>query len=544
MNNKRTTSNKRWILRDETIAILLACLTAILLVVTASDIGLTIDEPAYIAGAHSYAGWFYILFKDPPRALETSTIDYYWKVNHEHPPVDKIYSGLIWLAARHIFDELTASRLGNILLVALMIGILYMMLARTYGKPAGLFAAAGILCLPRFFFHAHLAALDIPIAVSSLLMTWLFWKTVDQKNWAWGLLWGIGWGLTVATKLNGVFILVALVPWFLFFRRKWSVALRLILMGVFAVFTFFLVWPWLYYQTWERVQEYINFHLHHYGIGQWYLGQFFMPPPWHFVFVIIWAVVPLSVMILSFFGMARAGRGAHDGGFAWLMILSVVASISPFMFGVNLLYDNERLLMPVFPFLVALAGIGFGWLVHLLKKLVERIKRPALVMPVAVILGFAFLTPQSWTMLRLYPHLLSYYSEGVGGLQGATKLGFETTYWCEVFSDALPYINTHAESGEIIWSEDNDVLRYYQALGVLRQDVSFLDTNPPQNNINITDVESFKNVDWYIFDYRQSQYGEKGEAGYFPLAILKSQTPVYKLTFKDIPLMKVYGKLK
>jgi len=29
---------------------------------------------------------------------------------------------------------------------------------------------------------------------------------------------------------------------------------------------------------------------------------------------------------------------------------------------------------------------------------------------------------------HMYPHLLSYYSEAVGGLRGATRLGLETTY--------------------------------------------------------------------------------------------------------------------
>jgi len=533
-----------WKPGNGTIAILLACVTTIILTATAPAIGLTTDETTYIAGADSYAHWFGILVKDPARAFTHATIDTFWTINHESPPMEKIWSGLVWLAARHVFDELTAKRFGPILLVAFLVALLYLMVAGTYGKAAGFFAAVALMSLPRFFFHAHLEALDVPVAVASFALTFLFWKTVDRKGWAWGLLWGVVWGLAVAVKLNGVFIPIALVLWFLIFRRKWSVILHLLLMGLVAVLTFFLAWPWLYYQTWTRVMEYVNFHLHHYGIGQWYFGQFYMPPPWHFVFVILWAVVPLTVMTLFLVGIARAGKGKQDGGLAWLLVLSVLVSISPFIFGRNLLYDNERLFMPVFPFLAALAGIGFGWLVTCLGKLAERFKRPALAIPAAVILGLALLLPQCVTMAELYPHLLSYYSEGVGGLPGATKLGLETTYWCETFAAALPYINTHAKPGDVIWSADNDVLRYYQIIGRLRQDVWFMGNNPTQKVPGQQGDGVLGDADWYIFQYRQSQYGTAGERGYLPMQILETQTPVFEVSYQGVPLMKLYSALK
>jgi 4-amino-4-deoxy-L-arabinose transferase-like glycosyltransferase len=533
-----------WKPRNGTIAILLACATTIILTATAPTIGLTTDEHAYIAGADSYARWFWVLVKDPALAFKPATIETYWTITHEHPPVEMIWSGLIWLATRHVFDELMANRLGPILLVALLVALLYLMIAGTYGKAAGLFAVAALMSLPRFFFHAHLAALDVPVAVASFAVIFLFWKTVDRKGWAWGLLWGVVWGLAVATKLNGVFIPITLVVWFLIFRRKWSVVLRVFLMGFVAVLTFFLAWPWLYYQTWVRVMGYVNFHLHHYGIGQWYFGQFYMPPPWHFVFVILWAVVPLTVMALFLVGVVRAGKGKQDGGLAWLLILSVFVSISPFIFANSLRYNDERLFMPVFPFMAALAGIGFSWLVTCLGKVAERVKQQALAFPAAVILGIALLIPQIVSMAGLYPHLLSYYSEDVGSLPGATKLGLETTYWSETFAAALPYINTHAKPGDVIWSEDSDVLRYYQVIGQLRQDVSFIDKRDTQNTPGRQELEIFKNADWYIFQYHQSQYGITGEDGYLPLQILETQTPVYEVSFQGVPLMKMYGALR
>ncbi|MGD0807107.1 MAG: glycosyl transferase, partial [Anaerolineales bacterium] len=51
------------------IAVLLACLAAIILTITAPAIGLTWDEPAYITSSESYMGWFTALVKNPSVAF-------------------------------------------------------------------------------------------------------------------------------------------------------------------------------------------------------------------------------------------------------------------------------------------------------------------------------------------------------------------------------------------------------------------------------------------------------------------------------------------
>jgi hypothetical protein len=320
-------------------------------------------------------------------------------------------------------------------------------------------------------------------------------------------------------------------------------------MGLTAILTFFLIWPWLYYQTWERIVEYVDFHVNHYQIGQWYFGQFYLPPPWHFVLVILWAIVPLTTILLALAGMARAGKGQRDNGLAWLLTISALVSISPFLFGKNLLYDNDRLFMPVYPFLAALAGVGFAWALSGVRKLTEQVKRPALATWLGILLAVLALTPQSLAMVRQYPHLLSYYSESVGGLTGATKLGFESTYWCETYASALPYINAHASPRDKIWVEpwSYDVLLYYQRIGVLREDVLIMN---PYMTFSVLGLDGpqpvigrFGNADWYIFQYHQSQYQLDGEQ-YLPLRTLEANSPVYEIIQDGIPLMRLYGKLK
>jgi hypothetical protein len=76
-------------------AILISIFVFVLLLVTAKDIGLTWDEPAYIAAARSYMGWYGQVFTNQKKAFSEAAITKAWKVNNEHPPLDKIWSGAV-----------------------------------------------------------------------------------------------------------------------------------------------------------------------------------------------------------------------------------------------------------------------------------------------------------------------------------------------------------------------------------------------------------------------------------------------------------------
>lgn len=507
------------------IAFVFAIIVFIVLMFTVKDIGMTWDEPAYIKASESYSNWVYIFVKDPIRALQSEVIDTYFETNHEHPPVAKIWSGIFWYFTKNITDQLSAFRVGPMISVAVMVACLFYMIAERYGKPAGIFASAALLSMPRFFFHAHLAALDVPVAVASFITVFVFWKTIDRKRWAWGILCGAVWGLAVGVKLNAVFVFIALSIWVFIFRRNRSAILRLFITGASAILTFFLAWPWLYHDTWNRVVEYVMFHVDHYSIGQWYLGQYYLPPPWHAVFLILWAVVPLTTFLLFGIGVSQAKKGRNDGGFVWLLIINVLISILPFTIGKSLLYDNERLFMPVFPFMAALAGIGFGWISKKINGLIKndynRIKPFS-----TAVLGILLLLPQGLSLVKYYPHLLSYYSEGVGGLKGATKLGLETTYWCETYGETINYINTHGNDHDIIWAEC-DTINAYKQFGVLRSNIFCED-------------EFSEDANWFLLQYRQSQYGSNGEGEYPPLQYLKNFSPDYKIEIDEIPLLELY----
>jgi hypothetical protein len=246
-------------------------------------------------------------------------------------------------------------------------------------------------------------------------------------------------------------------------------------MTLIGILFSFAIWPWLYPDIPARVMEYLEWvTVTHWKIGQWYLGKLYMPPPWHFPFVMMWAVVPLTLTVLYWIGIVRAIRNWREAdSLGGLLFLNALVPLLALTTGKSMVYDNDRLFLPAFPFLAALAGMGFGWLVIGIQRAADRVQKPRWAATVTVLAVLLVFLPQSINMVRLYPHLLSYYSENVGGLPGATRLGLETTYWCESYAAALPYLNEHAKPGDMIWVDpwSHNVMIYDQVHGRLRPDV-------------------------------------------------------------------------
>ncbi len=531
-------------------AVVVGVLTAVLLLATAGDIGLTWDEPAYIAASGTYNGWFQRLVFGPHGVLNESVVNPAWSVNSEHPPFDKVVSGLVWVAARHIFNDLLAHRLANILLISLAVALLFQMMALELGQVAGWATVAALLLMPRFFFHAHLAALDVPAASMIVIVTYTFWRTKESARIRHTLLLGIVFGLAIATKVNAVFILPTLFIWVLIFRRKSYLFIRLVVAAVIGIIVFIGIWPWLYYDTLPRIGEYIKFFsVSQARVAQYYLGKTLTSVPWSFPFVMTWAVVPLGTTVLYFLGMLRGVFRRRDRAFCAMLALNALIPLMVLVTGKSLVYDDERLFMPAFPFLAALAGMGFSWLVYLLKNVFQRLRRPGFAVALSAAAAVLFLITPILGIVTFYPHLLSYYSESVGGLPGAAKLGLETTYWAESYREAVDYVNKNAQPGDSVWVEPGtyDILVYYQLHGILRDDVTIAityDTNPqtvfgtsvPFHNVAVP----YNQATFVILEYHQTfLYDSNGQ----PVDVTKWMSvlqPVYRVKRQGVPILDIY----
>jgi hypothetical protein len=91
---------------------------------------------------------------------------------------------------------------------------------------------------------------------------------------------GAVWGLAVATKVNAVFVMLALFLWAYIYQRQSALFTQMVRASFIAFPVFVISWPWLYPAPLLRIYEYVRWvTVDHWKIGQYYLHEFHMPLP-------------------------------------------------------------------------------------------------------------------------------------------------------------------------------------------------------------------------------------------------------------------------
>ena len=173
-----------------------AAVVFVLLLSTATSVGVTWDEPIYSQAAENAARWFGTLLRGGGgAAFEQTAFGVGWGLVNEHPPLVRVLNGLGWALTRGVLPAPTAHRVGSMALAAFTIGVLAAATARRSGIAAGLFAAAAVVTMPRVFFtriSAHL------ISRTRRPGSWRPWRSITPPGrggggrlcWpAWGSAW-------------------------------------------------------------------------------------------------------------------------------------------------------------------------------------------------------------------------------------------------------------------------------------------------------------------------------------------------------------------
>ncbi|MEO6421092.1 MAG: glycosyltransferase family 39 protein, partial [Polyangiaceae bacterium] len=273
--------------RDQTIALFLGAIYVSWLLATARSLGFARDEGFYFRAATDYARWFELLFRSPGLALKQGAVDASWGTNHEHPALMKSLFALSWMQFHerwHIFqDASTAFRFPGMCMGGMGVAITYIFGARAFSRRAGLIAAVLLGLMPRVFYHAHLACFDVPIMSMWLLCVYVYWRSTQKGGLGWALLAGIVYGLTLETKHNAWILPAVFIPHALFVHGKsmgrhlrlgrLQLPANLVAMATVGPLVFYVLWPWMWNDTGARLQDYLNFHLHHEYYNIEFLGR-------------------------------------------------------------------------------------------------------------------------------------------------------------------------------------------------------------------------------------------------------------------------------
>ncbi len=460
---------------------------------TVHDLGYARDEGFYFQAADRYLKWFEQLAEDPSGAIKQSSVDRYWTVNHEHPALIKSLFALAhWLTYDRwrLFDEPgTSYRVVGMLLSCMAVALTYLWARRalaSYGvlvsRAAGVVAAGGLALMPRVFYHAHLDCFDMPVAAMWLLTTYVYWLSLSKKGIAWPLLTGVLYGLLLNTKHNSWLLPFALVAHLLFVRgfellgalrtRRFGEALRLIptslwFMASVGPLVFYATWPWIWFDTFERLRQYVIFHTRHVYYNMEFLGQTYFEPPFprSYAPLMTLATVPAVTLALGCagFGMALLAVGkrcaprwsalrnrqwsaalapaAHDDDAAdlagkdldtkALWALCILVSYAPWLSSGSPIFGGTKHWITAYPFLTMFGAVAFVKVVRSARDaLSNSAARPLTRGPIIELLLCAsvLIAPFAITA-HSHPWGLSAYTPVVGGSPGAATLGLNRSFW-------------------------------------------------------------------------------------------------------------------
>ena len=418
---------------ENKISFALGLLSSLAVIGTLCDPGLTIDEPLDVRPGRAYVS---TLKSQGLGFFRRAVVDSVFRDNAEHPPLGRWLLGIastfgepfeVLLRGRDPLGLYIASgRLAPALIFGALVALVTFAASRRHGRIAGFVAGVSLVMMPRVFAHAHFAALDTFIEFFWCLALLVAVKAIRSRRV--GLMMsiaGFAWGLALLTKIHAWF----LPPIVLFYAlaslkptRALSAVTGWVIVGLA---TFFLGWPWLWFDPLSRIQAYLGTGIERVSIQTLYFGKVFIDRevPWHYPWVYFSTTIPIGLLLLGFWGARLAWQDHRRDSSGLLYCGSIFFFLVVFSTRVPV-YDGERLFLLTFPLFAILIGRGFASLFRSSRAMI----RLALTI---------FLATQSYGLIALHPFGLSYYNAIVGGLSGADRLGLELTYWGDAVDGVL-----------------------------------------------------------------------------------------------------------
>jgi 4-amino-4-deoxy-L-arabinose transferase-like glycosyltransferase len=575
--------------RDHVIGGALGLVYVMSLVLTARTIGFMRDEGVYFRAATNYVGWWRSVFERGSDALKQSAIDGPWSDNHEHPALMKTLFGISWWLFHetwHVFaDATTAYRFPAMCTAGLAIWTTYLFGARAYGRFAGLVAAILLALMPHVFFHAHLACFDVPIMAMWVLCIYVHWRAQERGGILWAIASGVVFGLTLETKHNAWVLPAVLVPHALFVHRHafWrelkagrvTLPSSLVSMAILGPIVFIALWPYLWNDTFARIEWWFEFHLNHEYYNIEFLGKnYFGPPsPKSYVPVMILATIPTVTVLLFVTGaVGRAVLGGHRLG-RWilataapeaagdekgnaaegekvetaarekvetaahekavnpetdlLLFLGFVVAIGPFFLPKTPIFGGTKHWLTAYPFLALFAGYGFEMVRRAMHRALPSSERMPPAYQDAALALCVVIAPLAVTA-HSNPYGIAAYVPLVGGTQGGADWGFNRQFWGYTSENAAgEYLNESASRNASVYVHDTtwDAWTHMQEEGRVRKDLRA------------------------VFAPHESQYAlvehelHMNELDYAIWVAFGTDAPVYIVEHDGVPMVSIYKRM-
>ncbi|MFO0551816.1 MAG: glycosyltransferase family 39 protein [Polyangiaceae bacterium] len=485
------------------LALALFVTTLAVLVSTARELGYSRDEGFYFHAASVYEKWFDDVGVNRARALERTRVDETFSVNHEHPALMK---GLFALSHRElhvrhaVFSEPgTSYRFPGMVVSALLVTAVFLWASARRGVAVGL-ASAGVLFLaPRFFYHAHLACFDAPIAALFFFTCMAYARSLETEGPLWPVLTGVLFGLALDTKHNSWFLPFVVVAHAALLglttlrtRRGLVATLRrplqvLAAMGLVGPMVCYALWPWIWHDTVARLREYARFHLEHEYYNMEFLGSNYFEPPMPRLYapIMTLATVPMATLLAAGVGVlfalrslvrdlrARDREVVETHGDAALWAIAVLVSYAPWLRDSTPIFGGTKHWMTAYPFLALFAGEGIHQVSIRLKTELELRGLARAAASLRAVVAGLVLAPSLEQAWDAHPWGLSAYSPVVGGASGAASLGLNRGFWGYTTGALVDYLNRTVPEDGAVYPHDTGLVAWetLKEDGRLRRDI-------------------------------------------------------------------------
>lgn len=532
---------------ERVLAVALVFATFLLLIFTQFEVGIPRDEAVYFEAGSRYAAWVDDWMSSPVGAISRESVSQRFEYNREHPALPKILFGLshrFFVEYLGWFNHILGFRLPALGFSALLMGFTFLLGARIAGPLVGLFAALGMMLIPRHFFHFHLACFDIPVTAAWVMTVYFYLRSLEEnalKRWA--VFSGLAFGLGISIKHNIYFLPPLLVlHWLVVYGRDaWAmgtfkdrvkaIPLAFPCMAILGPLLLFVSWPFLWYDTVDRFAWYVQFHAKHVHYSWEYFGQVLDTPPFPiaYPFIVTALTVPVALLLPMCIGLLQNIYWELRRAFPQtrnvriLLLFNALFSLCLIALPNVPIFGGMKHWLPSMPFLLILGGLvviqaATSWTSCTLED--SRSSR------LAIAIGIAIMVPSGLLTARYHPYGTSAYNELAGLTPGAASLGMQRQYWSSSVTHVLPWLNENAPKDTKVYFHEvmRASFRWYKSEGLIRADIRW--ANDPASS------------DIVVYQYHREFRDHEFQAW----TMLKTIRPVTGLYLDEVPQIIVYTR--
>jgi len=381
----------------------------------------------------------------------------------------------------------------------------------------GLMGALLFILTPRVFAHAFYNSKDIPFMAMFVICMYTLVAYLDRRSaWA-SVLHGACCALLVDMRVMGIFVPVITLGFFLggLAAKKAEgpgrakIALNFGLFCSAFVPLAILFWPTLWSNPFANfISAFDAMRKFSWGATVLFMGEEVrsteLPP--HYTAVWIFITLPIMYLLLSATGLVAAalrlaGRSetlAVRRRDALLVLIWLIVPLAFLSFSGAVLYDTWRHSFFVYPAILMLVLIGFGWLLRISQLRISGVRGRVCALSLILLLAANVSGAVSF-MIRSHPHQNVYFNSTVGGTKGAAG-NYEMDYWGLSYRDLLESM-LEKDSRAAIRVHSLNEPGYYNSFVL-----------PPRERARITYADGVAGADYYITNYRWERMSLPAEA--------------------------------